>query len=219
MIVALETSSTDLSIAIADRDGGLVDWEGWSAGYRHAGELLPRLLALVARAGRSLGDTTLVAVGDGPGSFTGLRVGMSVAKAIGFSVGCPVIGRPSLEAWLAAEPGAVAAIGRAGAREVYVATREEPEPHLIAHDEIPDSLRSARTVAPAELSAVIGLRDAVAPHRAATALAMVAAREGMHAASVARSGEAIDPIGTLERLEPRYLRAPRGVDASRIGQP
>ena len=208
MIVALETSSTDLSIAIAEPDGTLIAVEGWSAGYRHASELLPRLLAMVGAAGRSLRETSLVVVGDGPGSFTGLRVGMSVAKAMGVSIGCPVLGRPSLAAWLAAETDAVAAIGRAGAHESYVLTREADEPSVVAHDELPQTLRDARTVAAAELAASLGLRDTIPPLRAAAALA---------AGGAAEAGRGRDNLGALETLEPRYLRAPRGLDAGRIG--
>ncbi len=208
MIVGLETSSTDLSIAIAEDDGTLIGVDGWSAGHRHASELLPRLLDLTAASGRSLRDTTLVVVGDGPGSFTGLRVGMSVAKAIAVSVASPLLGSPSLVAWLAAEPSAAAAVSRAGARECYVLRRDEQEPTLVRHEDVARSLQGTPAVAPLEIAADVGLRKSVPPWRAAAELTRVAA--GIRAGDADLTGA----LAALDTLEPRYLRAPRGLDVA-----
>lgn len=202
MIVALETSSTDLSIAIAEDDGSLLADDGWSAGYRHASELLPRLLGVVAAAGRTLQQTTtIVVVGDGPGSFTGLRVGMSVAKAIAVGVSCPILARPSLFSWLDAEPSATFAISRAGAHESYLLERDAADPTVVAHDGVGELVRGKGVVAPSDLASVLGLEGAIPPFRAAAALVRSAAT------ALAKGSTHSD----LERLEPRYLRAPRGV--------
>lgn len=207
MIIALETSSTDLSAAIAEPDGNLLALDGWTAGYRHASELLPRLLAMFAAADRSLRATTLVVVGDGPGSFTGLRVGMSVAKALAVAADCPLVGRPSLEAWLAAEPDAGLAISRAGAHESYVLGRGEAEPRIAPHAEFAQVQPRTQVVAPVDLASVLGLPDSRPPYRAAAALvASVAALAGDATLATASAD--------LDLLEPRYLRAPRGVEAT-----
>ena len=199
MIIAIESASTDLSLALADPDGGVIALDGWSAGRRQGGELLPRLLALLAANGRRVTDTSAVVVGTGPGSFTGLRVGMSVAKGICAGLSLPIVGVPSLDAWLEAEPDRPAALVRAGAREAHLLERGSADPRLVERDAIVD--RARPLVAPLELAEAFGLSDTRPPHRAAAALV---------ARAVARL--AVDPAGDdLRRLEPIYLRAPRGI--------
>ncbi len=199
MIIAIESASTDLSLALAEPDGRILALEGWSAGRRQGGELLPRLLALLDENGRRITDASAVVVGTGPGSFTGLRVGMSVAKGICAGLSLPIVGVPSLLAWLDAEPERPAALVRAGAREAHLLQRGATDPQLVERDAIADL--AAPLVAPVELAEAFGLTDTRPPHRAAAALVARAA---------ARLTE--DPAGDdLRRLEPIYLRAPRGI--------
>jgi len=201
MILAIESASTDPSVAVADADGSVRHVDGWSATPRQAHELLPRLMAALADAGGSAETITGIGVGIGPGSFTGLRVGMSVAKGLAFALGCPVVGVPSLEAWLAAEPDADGAAARAGANDAYLLLRGEAEPRIVEREDVPTGVR---LVAPTELAAAFEIAGSVTPSRAAVAVATLAAR---------RLAE--DPAGDdLEHLEPRYLRAPRGVPAT-----
>ena len=196
MIVAIDAASSDLSLALSAPDGTLVADEAWTSVQRQSAELLPRLLGLLEGHGHGLGAVTAVAVGTGPGSFTGLRVAMSLAKGICFALERPIHGLPSLAAWLAAEPDAVAAVARAGAREAYVLLRDADAPVIVAADQLASRLATARVVAPGELAAAFGLQDAARPH-AAPAIARAAAER-----------ERGDDIATLE---PIYLRAPRGV--------
>jgi len=63
---------------------------------RHAASLLPLIEQILARLDGRIDDLALVAVSDGPGSFTGLRVGISVAKALALSARIPLISAPSL---------------------------------------------------------------------------------------------------------------------------
>jgi tRNA threonylcarbamoyl adenosine modification protein YeaZ len=199
MIIAIESASTDPSVAVAARDGTILRADGWSAGQRQAHELLPRLLAALELAGGSLSAVTAIGIGTGPGSFTGLRVGMSVAKGLAFALERPIIGVPSLAAWLAAEPEADAAVARAGARDAYLLLRGEAVPRIVDRDLL--ATARGRLVAPAELAAAFGLEDAIPPLRAASAVA---------AEVVARLNA--EPAGDdLDRLEPLYLRAPRGI--------
>lgn len=200
MILAIESASTDPSIAVAAPDGSLLHLDGWTAVPRQAHELLPRLMSGLARSGVTLDDVSGIGIGLGPGSFTGLRVGMSVAKGLAFALGCPLAGVPSLVAWLEAEPEADGAVARAGANDAYLLLRGDPEPRIAERETLP---RAARLVAPAELAAAFGIAKALAPTRAASAVAAAAARR-----------LASDPAGDdLARLEPRYLRAPRGLAA------
>lgn len=201
MIVAIESASTDISVAVARPDGGLLADGGWTSDRRQGHETLPRLLELLADAGVPLAEVSGVAVGTGPGSFTGLRVGMSLGKGLALALRVPIVGLPSLPAWLAAEPEAAAALGRAGARETYLLLRDEWEPRIVDRDALPSGVRDHPVVAPVELAEALGLRGARPPHRAAAALAASAAR---------RLADAPDG-DDLARLEPAYLRAPRGV--------
>ncbi|HET9879932.1 MAG TPA: tRNA (adenosine(37)-N6)-threonylcarbamoyltransferase complex dimerization subunit type 1 TsaB [Candidatus Limnocylindria bacterium] len=199
MIIAVESASTDLSLALAEADGSLIALDGWTAGRRQGSELLPRLLALLEAHNRRLDATTAIAVGIGPGSFTGLRVGMSVAKGIAFGLQRPIVGIGSLDAWLAAESGAAGALARAGAREAYLLERGSVAPLVVDREAIGE--RPIGLVAPTELAEAFGLPRAVAPHRAAAALATLAVHR-----------LAAEPAGDdLRRLEPAYLRAPRGI--------
>lgn len=199
MIIAIESASTDLSLALAEPDGTPIVVDGWSAGRRQGSELLPRLLALLAAHGRSVREATAMAVGAGPGSFTGLRVGMSVAKGLAMALDRPIVGVPSLEAWLAAEPSAAGALARAGAREAFLLERGAGAPLVVDRDAV--GRVDATLVCPAELAAAFGLSGTRPPFAAAGAIAAIAA-----------SRLAGDPRGDdLARLEPAYLRAPRGI--------
>jgi tRNA threonylcarbamoyl adenosine modification protein YeaZ len=200
MILAIDGASSDLSIALATSDGAPIAEDAWRGEQRQSAELLPRVLALLERERRSLSELTGLAVGLGPGSFTGLRVAMALAKGLAAGLDRPVVGVPSLEAWLEADPEAAAAVARAGAREAYLLRRGDAEPSIVDRDEL--ATLAGPAVAPAELATSFGLPDA-RPPRGATAIARRAATR--------LAGE---PSGDdLATLEPIYMRAPRGVAA------
>lgn len=206
MILAVDAASTDVSVAIAGANGSTIDEAAWTTQQRQSAELLPRMLELMDGNGRSLADVSAVATGTGPGSFTGLRVAMALAKGLAVSLACPLVGVPSLSAWLDAEPDAAAALARAGAREAYLLARDAERPAIVQHDELPPQLRDAVVVAPAELAEALGLSAARRPRGAGAIAARAAARL------------AADPAGDdLRRLEPIYLRAPRGVSVEPEG--
>jgi tRNA threonylcarbamoyladenosine biosynthesis protein TsaB len=204
MIVAIESASSDPSLALATPDGSVFAGDGWAGEGRQASELLPRLLVLLARAGRDLRDATGLAIGVGPGSFTGLRVSMSLAKGIALALRVPVVGVPSLAAWLEAEPRAVAAIARAGAQDAYLLARGEVEPRIVAGPDLEATLGSSLVAASSEMALAFGLAGALPPREAASAVARQAAGRLER-----------DPRGDdLAGLEPWYLRAPRGAPSA-----
>ena len=67
--------------------------------HGQAEELVPMLQAVLAEAGVGFEALTAVVATVGPGSFTGLRVGLAAAHGLGLAVGCPVLGVSSLAAW------------------------------------------------------------------------------------------------------------------------
>jgi tRNA threonylcarbamoyl adenosine modification protein YeaZ len=69
----------------------------WRCGQNHSVELLPRLTRLLDETGVELKSLSCVLVARGPGSFNGLRVGLSTAKGLAFSLDIPIIGVSSLE--------------------------------------------------------------------------------------------------------------------------
>ena len=206
MIVGIEAASTDLSVAIAEPDGRPLGEEAWSSDRRQSAELLPRLLALLSHERRQLADVTAVAVGTGPGSFTGLRVAMALGKGLAFGLGRPIVGVPSLWAWLESQPDAPAAVTRAGAREAFVLFRGDETPSVLSSEDVAGRFATEPVVAPAELVMAFGLGAAVRPRGAATVAAEAARRLTE------------EPGGDdLRSLDPVYLRLPRGVAADTGG--
>ncbi|MAJ47687.1 MAG: tRNA (adenosine(37)-N6)-threonylcarbamoyltransferase complex dimerization subunit type 1 TsaB [Planctomycetes bacterium TMED75] len=98
--IAIETSQRTGSVALRDADGSVLE-QTFLCGSRERDELLPSIDRLLERAGGTPDDIGLVVVSVGPGSFTGLRIATSTAKALAMGVGCGLIALPS--AWGMAE--------------------------------------------------------------------------------------------------------------------
>jgi tRNA threonylcarbamoyladenosine biosynthesis protein TsaB len=97
IILGIESSGTTGSVALLGPDRLLASLSFASATL-YSQRLLPSIEWLLARVGAQPGAITAVAVSKGPGSFTGLRIGMSVAKAIAFANEAPIVGVSTLEA-------------------------------------------------------------------------------------------------------------------------
>lgn len=93
---ALTADASGANALAADAFGVDALEEDVPGARRHAGALVPVLDRLLARRGIGVADLAGVVVSDGPGSFTGLRVGASVAKALARARGLPVRSAPSL---------------------------------------------------------------------------------------------------------------------------
>ena len=102
MLVAIDTATGYASLAL--HDGFQVRGEHtWESPRRHTVELLPRLVAALEQLGLGAEHLSGVAVTRGPGSFTGLRVGMAVAKGLALARGLPLVGVPTLDVVAAAQ--------------------------------------------------------------------------------------------------------------------
>jgi tRNA threonylcarbamoyladenosine biosynthesis protein TsaB len=119
-LLAIDTSTQYCSAAVwLD---GEVTADGVHAGQRHSELLLPMIDRLLAAAGLKLPALDAIAFGEGPGSFTGLRIACGVAQGLAFGADLPVVGVGTLLA-LAQASGASAAACSLDARmkEVYFA--------------------------------------------------------------------------------------------------
>ena len=95
MRLAIETATDRLSVALGHASADAVECE-LSGARRHASALLPMVQELLDSAGVTLEAVRALVLADGPGSFTGLRVGASVAKALAHARGLPLCTAPSL---------------------------------------------------------------------------------------------------------------------------
>lgn len=96
-ILAFDTSGPRLSLAVYDGRKKLAAFESADAG-RHSESLLPELERLIKSARVAVKKIDCVAVGVGPGSFTGLRIGVTAAKTLAYATGAKLVGVSSLEA-------------------------------------------------------------------------------------------------------------------------
>ncbi len=97
MLLALDTSTRQAGIALYDSARGLLAEFTWQSANRHTEELVPAIAHMLAQAGVSGRDLNAIGVALGPGSFTGLRVGLAAAKGLALVHGLTLIGVPTLE--------------------------------------------------------------------------------------------------------------------------
>jgi tRNA threonylcarbamoyladenosine biosynthesis protein TsaB len=102
MLLALDTSTKHISLAMHDGFQLRVE-HNWEAPRRHTVDLVPRIAAALEQLGIQPEHLSGVAVATGPGSFTGLRAGISVAKGLVLARGLPLVGVPTLDIVAAAQ--------------------------------------------------------------------------------------------------------------------
>ena len=96
-ILAIDTATRWASIALYDGEQ-VHSEETWHSERNHTVELMPSLVRLLDRQRVSPQELTGVVVALGPGSFTGLRIGLSVAKGLALALKVPLVGVPTLDA-------------------------------------------------------------------------------------------------------------------------
>jgi tRNA threonylcarbamoyladenosine biosynthesis protein TsaB len=134
-VLAIETTETTGSVAAACDDNLLLELK-LSQEIRSAQSLAPGLKAILERVGWRPIDVELVAVAVGPGSFTGLRVGVTTAKTLAYCVGARILGVDTLEVIAAAAPAEVprlwAAVDAQRGQVVAQLFERGPEGHFLA---------------------------------------------------------------------------------------
>jgi tRNA threonylcarbamoyl adenosine modification protein YeaZ len=212
LLLVLDTSTPAVTAGVVRVDGGVATVLAGrvTVDARAHGELLtPHLNAAAAEAGVRLSQIDLIVCGTGPGPFTGLRVGMVTAAALGHGLDRPVVGVCSLDAIAADVPDDGApflVVTDARRREVYWAAYESggrrvagPEvcaPALLGDQVAELGVRRAAGQGAALYADVLGL-PAVEPAFPTPA--------GLAAAAIAANTEAPEPF------VPRYLRRPDAV--------
>jgi tRNA threonylcarbamoyladenosine biosynthesis protein TsaB len=186
LILAFDTA-TDVATSALVTDGELLGERA-----SRAATLLEDVDALLRQAGMHTGDIEALAVGIGPGSFTGVRIGLSTARGLALALDVPVAGVSTLDALAAGAQGALPVID-ARRREVFV---------------------PGRVLAPAELD--------LEPGRLCVGNGAVRYREVLEAkgAEIPPDGDArhlprarfhaalARDFGSAEEVEPLYLRLP-----------
>jgi tRNA threonylcarbamoyladenosine biosynthesis protein TsaB len=138
-LLCIETATPAARVAVVD-DGGRAVAAGIAIAERHSANVLRLTDEVLRDAGIAAGDLGGVACGAGPGSFTGLRVGLSVAKGLALATGAPLILVPSLAALAldmleaAGEGAAVVPCIDAGKGEVYAAVYRADAEGLVRAD-------------------------------------------------------------------------------------
>jgi tRNA threonylcarbamoyl adenosine modification protein YeaZ len=97
MELAIDTSSNTASIALSHK-GEILTELTWQSAQNHTVELMPNLVHLLKQAKAKPNSIAAIIVAKGPGSFNGLRVGISTAKGLAFSLNIPLLGISTLEA-------------------------------------------------------------------------------------------------------------------------
>lgn len=133
-LLAIDTSTRTVGLALYDGTQVLAE-STWVSHDHHTVELAPAVTDAFKKCGLSAADLGALAVATGPGSFTGLRIGMALAKGIALAQHIPLVGIPSLDILAASQPPAdlpLVALLRTGRGRLaagwYLCNKEKEEP-------------------------------------------------------------------------------------------
>ena len=164
IILAFDTSAAHCAAALLLPDGRVLDrCEAMEKGQ--AERLMPLLEDLLAEGGTAWRDLTRIAVGTGPGNFTGVRIAVAAARGLALGLGIPALGIPRLEALAQGLPRPVTVIEDARRGEVYsqTFTDQGPGPAQIGKpdDTAPATPVTGNAAGPNALSLAIPLTHAM----------------------------------------------------------
>lgn len=224
-VLAIDTALQACSAAVVDTERSEpLACETHAMARGHAEALLPLVARVMDRSGRDFADLDRIAVTVGPGSFTGLRVGLSAARGLGLAAAIPVVGLSTLAAFAAphisrAEARMIVAVIDALHGNVYlqvfaIGGRALVAPTLVS---LKDAMRAALEAPSIIVGTAAGAMAEAWPDDAAPPVAVV------HDAApdirwVARLGAAAEEASAPAK--PLYLRKPdaRPQDAARLAR-
>jgi tRNA threonylcarbamoyladenosine biosynthesis protein TsaB len=215
MELSIDTASEVASIALS-REGVAVFEKSWRCERNHTVEVLPAIDRLLAEAGVAKDGLTAVFVSTGPGMYTGLRVGIAIAKGIARAISLPLVGvgRLELDAYPHREfDGAIVAVHNARRGEFAWAVyrdapwREVREPQIAKPDELAASI-TERTLVVGEVTDA--LAETLRAVHGDTASFESTAELGRAPALAALGYERLSGGGKFEPalVAPVYLRPP-----------
>jgi tRNA threonylcarbamoyladenosine biosynthesis protein TsaB len=222
IVLGIDTATTATVAGVLDRAGDVTEVrDDPEPGARpaHANRLLGAAEAALERAGLGWEEVERIAVGVGPGSFTGLRIGIATARALAQARGLPLVGVSSLEALArgAGEAAVVLAVLDARRGEAFAAAWRDGSPVLapaaLSPDALAERVRALGSTPLAVGDGAVRFRD---PLEAAGAR-VPADEDGVHrlrAEHVCRLGAAGTPTDR-DALLPDYLREPDAVPRQR----
>ena len=202
IVLGLDTCLNACSVAV--RDGAtVIAWRSETMARGHQERLAPMAQGVMADAGLAFDRLGRVGATVGPGSFTGLRVGVAFAKGLASALSIPAVGVGTLEALAAEAAGLVAAVIDARRDQLYLQVFEDGAP-LMAPDVLPVGTAAAR-LAELALGRPLTLVGSGAALLADVAPgATILTPEGCDARAVARLAAA----RPAAPIRPLYLRAP-----------
>jgi tRNA threonylcarbamoyladenosine biosynthesis protein TsaB len=212
-VLAIDTALAACSAALMDTEqGGIIAGESLAMTRGHAEALMPLLARVIERSGMTLPEIDRVVVTTGPGSFTGLRVGISAARGIALAAKKPAVGVSTLSAYAAPHLTAdntVPVVCAIDARHEHVYLQVfSPDGRSLTPPRLA-TLREAAQAASASPACIVGS----AAHAVAAAMARTSAtpvhidaRAAPDIAWVARLGATLAEDQSPPR--PQYLHAP-----------
>jgi tRNA threonylcarbamoyl adenosine modification protein YeaZ len=211
-VLAIDTALEACSVAMLDLDrGGVIASETTVMARGHAEAVMPMIARVMDAAGIEFADLDRVAVTTGPGSFTGLRVGISAARGIALAAGKPALGLSTLAGFAApliAEDDSTQVVAAIDARHDHVylqvfgaAGRTLVAPRIAS---LRDAVRAAMT-GPARIVGSGARLMAAAWPKEADAPLQVEQRSAPDIGWIARLAAASEGYGPPK---PLYLRAP-----------
>jgi len=204
VLLAFDTATPFVTVALRDEEDVVVERRSEQR-MKHGEQLAPLIDAVLTDVGIVRQDLTAIAVGVGPGPFTGLRVGLVTARTLGFVLEIPVYGVCSLdviavEAALGAQP--------VGAEFVVATDARRKEVYLATYDDQGRRLDGPEVVRPAEAATdrpVAGEGARLYPDAFPDFREPVLPSAGWLARAVA------EELAELHDPEPMYLRRPDAV--------
>ncbi|ASP64789.1 tRNA (adenosine(37)-N6)-threonylcarbamoyltransferase complex dimerization subunit type 1 TsaB [Sinorhizobium meliloti] len=204
LVLAIDTSGSGCFAAVYDGGAGeLLACAGADIGRGHAERLMEFVDEALSASGRELGEIDRIAVTIGPGSFTGIRVGVAAARGLALALGKPAVGITTLH--VVAES---ARLNQAGQPVLVVLDAKRDEVYLQAFDASGRPQGEAEILPAEEARLRFSAFAGIACGSGAPAVTGAAGGkpDEIDMAALARLGAAADPVSA--RPEPLYLRGP-----------